>query len=206
MTPPNGEYSIDPLRFIRDQINGLKTDKADKQVIKSEIKRVESQIKNTEDDIDELKAHAMTEKPHPCLHEGDIGEMKTAIESNKTLSQAAHKTASLASDRGFKILMGAVMGFATFGVALCVWAVTVSYTADDAYAKAESVEEALKERAVPAALPTQIIIASPEYLNEKLDAQEPVVTEPGAAVDIEALLERVLVRALEKRDDPLRDM
>lgn len=206
MHPSDGDYPIDPLRFIRDQVKDLRENKADKAVIKSEFKGVQVQIKNNEDDIDEVKAQIITEKPHACLHEGELGEMKIAIEANKEMSDQAFKTASLASDRGFKILMGAVMGLVTFGIAFCAWAISVSYSASAALEKAEAVETQLEAKPEPAYVPPQIIIASPEYIEDKLDTRTPVVPEAGVAVDLEGLLEQALTKALERQADPLSDL
>jgi len=206
MHPTDSGYPNEAPRFLRDQVKDLKVDKADKAVVKSEVRRLEASIKDNEDDIDEVKAHVMSIKPHSCLHEGDLGEMKKSIEDTAKLSERAFNTASLASDRGFKILMGAVMGLVTFGLAFCAWAISVGYTADAALEKAEAVETKLEAKPEPAYVPPQIIIASPEYIEDKLDNKAPVVPEPGHAVDLEGLLEKALTKALERQTDPLSDL
>ena len=203
---PTGDYSIDPLRFIRDQVKDLRENKADKAVVKSEFKGVQVQIKNNEDDIDEVKAQIITEKPHACLREGEIGNMKKAIEDNTKMSEQAFKTASLASDRGFKILMGAVVGLVTFGVAFCAWAFSVSYSASTALEKAEAIELRVEAKPQPDYIPPQIIIASPEYIEDRMADKAPVVPEAGVAVDLEGLLEQALTKALERQADPLSDL
>ena len=204
MHPVSESYPPEPGRFLRDQIRDLREAKADKAVIKSEFRRVEDRIRDATDDVDDMKAQLLVIKPHGCLHEGALGEMKTAIESNTKLSQNALKTASLASDRGFKILMGAVFGLVTFGVAFCVWAVSLSYTAEDAYKKATAIEAKLD--AEPAALPPQIIITSPEYLDNRPKSKKPAPHAQEAVIDLEGLIEQALSKALENQADPLSDL
>ena len=206
MHPIDDSYPPEPGRFLRDQVRDLRENKADKAVIKSEIRRVEDRIKDATDDVDDLKDALAVKKSHICLHEGDLGEMKKAIEENSRRSQDAFKTASLASDRGFKILMGAVMGFVTFGVAFVVWAVNVSYTADDAYKKVESIEKAVEDQVKKEMPPPQIIIATPEYMSDRLENKKPITPEPGAAVDLGGMLEQALTNALEKQADPLSNL
>ena len=204
MSPSDSDRPPSSLKYIRDQIKDLKVDKADKDVVKSEFRRVDGLIDNTEGDVDDLKAHVMTKKTYVCKYEGKLGEMNKSIESNTEMSKNAFKTASLASDRGFKILMGAVLGLVSIGLAMSAWAISVSHTADAANAKVQAVEAQLA-KPQPAALPPQIIIASPEYLSEKIKDKSRVVPEAGEAVDLEGLLERALTNALEKQD-PLNNL
>lgn len=203
MHPTDSDLPSSPARFLRDQVRDLRENKADKAVVKSEVRRLEASIKNNEDDIDDVKAQVITEKPHGCLHEGALGEMKQAIEDNTTLADRAFNTASLASDRGFKILMGAVLGLVTFGIAFCAWAISVSYAASTALEKAEAVETKIEAKPEPAYVPPQIIIASPEYIEDKMADKATVTPEPGQAVGLEELLEQALTKALEKQADPL---
>lgn len=200
---PIDEYSKGPFSVIREQLRDLKNNKADKAVIKSEFKGVRNQIGNAENDIDEIKAQLLVKPSHSCVHEGDIGEMKRAIEANERLSEEASRTASLASDRGFKILLGAVAGLVSFGVAFCVWAVSVSYTAQEALEKADAMKIQLAEEIQPDYVPPQIIIASPEYLTGCPEMRASAVTESGEVADFESLLEQALIKALDARDGAL---
>jgi hypothetical protein len=208
LNPPE-RRSDDTIRLLSEQIRDLQRGKADKAVVKSEIKRVDGRVNNTLDDVDEVKGQLMVDKPHTCHHVGEISEMKKAIEANTETARNAQKMATLASDRGFRILMGAVSGFVLFGVATVVWAVNVSHSAEDASKKADLAMQSVHDvqEDVKKAPPPQIVITPTDYQSQSTKSTKasykPVDEQ---AIDLEKILERAFTKALQGSSDDSDDL
>lgn len=179
-------YPNDSSRWIRDRLDHLETAKADKDVIKSENRRLLDKVESVTEEVDEIKARMLTPPQHSCLQTGELAAMKKSLESTIELSKAAMKTANLTSARGFKIILGFIAGLITMGSAALVWAVNVGRTADDAYSLAEKLA-----KTADSDLPEpQSVKSTPVGL---IDPQEPV---SSSQVSVDRLLDKAVDEAI----------